>query len=68
MFLETGTFVNAVMVRDGLARVTARTLLARLGELRRAEAEAKSARRGMWGAWPSVPLERYVVPRRRRDL
>jgi endonuclease YncB( thermonuclease family) len=49
---EDGLFVNAAMVRDGLARVTAREPLARLDELKRAEADAKRARRGMWGAVP----------------
>jgi len=65
VFIETGTFVNALMVREGLARVSARKPLARLAELQRAEAEAKSSRRGMWGARPSLPPERYVLPRKR---
>ncbi len=52
---EDGLFVNAAMVRDGLARVTARVPLSRLPELQRAEAEAKSFRRGMWGAVPHLP-------------
>ena len=46
---EDGLFVNAAILRDGLARVSARTPLSRLGELKRAEAEAQSFRRGMWG-------------------
>jgi endonuclease YncB( thermonuclease family) len=54
VFREDGLFVNAAMVRDGLARVTAREPLARLVELKRAEAEAKRARRGMWGAAPRM--------------
>ena len=37
---EDGVCANTVLVREGLARVTARTPLARLGELKRAEAEA----------------------------
>jgi len=45
---EEGTFVNVVLVREGLARVSARGSLSRLDELRRAEAEAKAARRGLW--------------------
>lgn len=65
-FLDDGTFVNALMVRAGLARVSARRQLTRLSELRRAEADAKMLRLGMWGARPSLPLERYVVPRKRR--
>ena len=40
---EDGLFVNAALVRDGLARVTARLPLARLDELKRAEAEAQRA-------------------------
>ena len=57
VFREDGLFVNAALVRDGLARVTARAPLARLDELRRAEAEAKSFRRGMWG--PPSRLQRF---------
>lgn len=66
VFLETGIFVNAQLAREGFARVSARRPLRRLGELQRAEAEAKSSRRGMWGARPSPPMERYVLPRQRR--
>ena len=45
---EDGQFVNAVLVREGLARVSARTPLLRLRELKRAEAEAQAYRRGIW--------------------
>jgi endonuclease YncB( thermonuclease family) len=46
---EDGQFVNAVLVREGLARVTAgRASPARMAELRRAEGEAKEAMRGIW--------------------
>lgn len=65
VFLDDGSFVNVLLLRAGLARVSARRSLTRLGELRHAEAEAKSARRGMWLAAPSRPLERYVLPRKR---
>jgi micrococcal nuclease len=51
---EDGMFVNAVLVRDGLARVTARVMLSRLPELQRAEDEARAFRRGMWGATPQL--------------
>jgi micrococcal nuclease len=47
---EEGTFVNAVLVREGLARVSVRASLSRLVELQRAEVEAKTARRGLWSA------------------
>lgn len=57
---EDGLFVNAALVRDGLARVTARVPLARLADLKRAEAEAQSFRRGMWGAAPAVPATGYT--------
>jgi hypothetical protein len=40
-------------------------LLTRLTDLRRAERDAQLFRRGMWGERPSLPLERYVVPRER---
>jgi endonuclease YncB( thermonuclease family) len=48
LWREDGVFVNAVLVRDGLARVTVRRSLARLDELQRAEQEARAARRGVW--------------------
>jgi micrococcal nuclease len=66
VFLEDGTFVNAVMVREGLARVSAGRSLSRLEELKRAEEEAKMLRRGLWGGRPLLPPERYVLRRRRQ--
>jgi micrococcal nuclease len=45
---EEGTFVNAALVREGLARVSARRAGPRLAELQRAQAEARSSRRGLW--------------------
>ena len=62
---EDGLFVNAELVRDGLARVSARLRLARLAELKRAEADAQQARRGMWGQAPPVQAPSYT--RRRRS-
>lgn len=47
---EDGVFVNAVLVREGLVRVTARQPIVRLDELKRAETEAQRFRRGMWAA------------------
>jgi endonuclease YncB( thermonuclease family) len=55
-----GTFVNATMVREGLARVSARAPLTRLPELQRAEAEAQAFRRGMWGSTPQIPSAGYT--------
>jgi micrococcal nuclease len=55
-----GQFVNAVLVREGLARVSARTALSRLAELQRAQTEAQAARRGLWGSAPPVPLAGYT--------
>ena len=49
---EDGVFVNAVLVREGLARISARSPLARLAELKSAEHEAQASRRGMWGQAP----------------
>ncbi len=57
---EDGMFVNAVLVREGLARVSARTPLSKLGELKSAEAEAQNFRRGMWGAAPQIPASGYT--------
>ena len=55
-----GAFINAVLVREGLARVSARAPLVRLSELERAEADAKASRRGMWGAVPQIPMPGYT--------
>jgi endonuclease YncB( thermonuclease family) len=55
LLTEDGTFINAVLVREGLARISTRQPLSRLDELRRAEAEAQAFRRGMWGAPPQIP-------------
>jgi endonuclease YncB( thermonuclease family) len=51
VFTEDGQFVNAVLAREGLARVSARTPLTRLRELERAQADAQAFHRGMWGRW-----------------
>jgi micrococcal nuclease len=45
---DDGVFVNAEMVRDGLARVSTRGVLSRAAELQRAEREAQALHRGMW--------------------
>lgn len=58
-----GLFLNAELVRAGLARVNARRALRRLGELRRAEELAQLARRGIWGERPSIPGRTFRVPR-----
>jgi endonuclease YncB( thermonuclease family) len=57
---EDGQFVNATLVREGLARVSARLPLARLAELQRAQAEAQASRRGMWGDTPQIPVASYT--------
>ena len=58
---EDGVFVNALLVREGLALVTARVPLSRLDELRRAESEAQAFRRGMWGGTPRIPRPGYTA-------
>jgi endonuclease YncB( thermonuclease family) len=57
---EDGLCVNAALVREGLARVSARLPLTRLQELQRAEAEAQAFRRGMWGSAPQIPPPSYT--------
>ena len=57
---EDGLFVNAALVREGLARVSARIALVRLDELKHAEEEAQAFRRGMWGETPQVPAASYT--------
>ena len=59
---EDGQFVNAILVRDGLARVSTRASLLRLEELKRAEREAEQTRRGIWGGTPEIPATRYTPP------
>jgi endonuclease YncB( thermonuclease family) len=59
---EDGVCVNAALVRDGLARVSARVPLTRLPELQRAESEAQAFRRGMWGSAPQIPAPSYTRP------
>ena len=58
---EDGQFVNALLLREGLARISARLPLTRLPELRRAEADAQSSRRGMWGTAPQIPASGYTA-------
>jgi micrococcal nuclease len=59
---EDGQFINALLVREGLARVSARVPLTRLHELQQAEAQAQAFRRGMWGVAPSIPPPSYNRP------
>jgi endonuclease YncB( thermonuclease family) len=58
---EDGQLVNAVLLREGLARISARLPLTRLPELRRAESDAQSFRRGMWGTAPQIPAPGYTA-------
>lgn len=48
VFLGDGRFVNAWILREGLARAAAQAGLRRSRELLAAEAEARSSRRGVW--------------------
>ena len=64
---EDGVFVNELLVREGLARVSAREALTRLPALQRAQGEAQRFRRGMWGATPALPLSGYTRPRSRKQ-
>jgi micrococcal nuclease len=64
---DDGMFVNATLVSEGLARVSARVPLARLEELKRAESDAQRSRRGMWGSAPLLPSTGYTrLPDERR--
>lgn len=49
VLLDDGTFVNAVLVGDGLAHLSGRPAGARGAELRRAQDRAQGARVGIWG-------------------
>ena len=48
VLLDDGTFVNALLAREGLARVTARPSDPHYKELDAAESEAKRLHRGLW--------------------
>jgi micrococcal nuclease len=48
VLLDDGTFVNAVLVREGLARVAGHPSLTRYAELQRAQEEAQRLERGVW--------------------
>ena len=63
VFVGGRDLVNALLVREGLARVSARTRLRYWDELRRAEDEAQTRRRGIWGERPRLPPSSYTVPR-----
>ena len=64
---EDGVCANIVMVREGLARVTARAPIAWLDELKKAEAEARSFGKGMWGSAPPVESPGYTRRSRGRN-
>lgn len=63
VLLDNWRCVNEILVREGFARVSARVALSRLGDLKRAEGEARTARRGIWRTAPLQPAERYTLPR-----
>lgn len=61
---DDGVDASAALLREGLARISARYPLRRLSELQTAQADAQAARRGMWGDAPTVSGETsYRVPR-----
>ena len=49
VFLEDGTFVNRLLVREGLARVSGVRSAPRAAELQQAEDAARNEKRGLWG-------------------
>jgi micrococcal nuclease len=64
LLLEDGTVVNAVLLREGLARISARAPLSRLDELRGAEREAQTFHRGMWRNAPVAGVEETIVSKK----
>jgi micrococcal nuclease len=62
VFVGGRMLVNAELVREGLARVSARTRLQHWDALRQAEEEAQTRRRGIWGDRPRIPDRSYMVP------
>ena len=70
---EDGVFVNALLVREGLARLSAQMPVLRASELLEAENEARRYRRGLWGqagergrVAPKRPA-RYTAGAKRRN-
>src|SRR5262245_40578890 len=51
VMLDTGEFVSATLVREGLARVVARGEFSRRAQLERAQLEAQRFRRGIWAGY-----------------
>jgi endonuclease YncB( thermonuclease family) len=49
--LDTGEFINATLVREGLARVAGAADIPRRDELERAQDEARRFRRGIWAGY-----------------
>lgn len=66
VFTEDGVFVNAEMVRAGLACVTGPPALKRFEALRAAEAEARNAQRGMWSRRDAERPSRCTAARTRQ--
>src|SRR5262249_37712415 len=63
-----GVCVNTVLVREGLARVTAQPSHARFNELKDAEAEAQRLEKGIWrGASPGKSPGHTRRPEQRRS-
>ena len=64
LLLEDGTFVNALLAREGLARAVGRPSGARGQEILRAQESAQAARRGLWGAsqfpTPNLPTPKEL--------
>jgi endonuclease YncB( thermonuclease family) len=55
VWTEDGVLLNVLMLREGLAQVATSGRPARLEELAAAEADARSARRGLWSGGPGTP-------------
>jgi endonuclease YncB( thermonuclease family) len=63
-----GVCANTVLVREGLARVTARPSHARFHELKEAEAEAQRLEKGIWSGTVSSKSPGYTHrPEKRRS-
>ena len=62
VLLEDGRFINALLVREGLARVSGRPTGARGEELWRAQEQAMAARRGLWSARRQFPTPNFQRP------
>jgi endonuclease YncB( thermonuclease family) len=66
VWTEDGVLLNALMLREGLAQLSTSGRVARADELAAAEADARSARRGIWSGGAGTARQPDAVIRKGR--